>query len=88
MAVIIEMKALKFSLAEIKAILDADEKVDRNLEHAMGDPSAVRELLILINGKLKELENLEENIRAVKGKLCRYAAKIERELAGITGNHG
>lgn len=80
LAAIAKMKKLMFSLEEIQIILAADAQIDKELQQASLDRSAARALLKQLDAKLREVEAMERNIKAVKGELARLAAKVKTAL--------
>lgn len=85
LTVILKMKALMFSLAEIQALLAADAEFDHSLGQGKPDLGAAKALLELVTAKLTEIGALEEKIKAVKATLQGYARKVE-DLLGAGGN--
>jgi DNA-binding transcriptional MerR regulator len=77
-----KMKQLMFSLDEIRALLAADEQVDRSMATGCADVAAMEALLDLVRVKLGEIEAMEDNLRWVKAELERLMAKIEGAMSG------
>lgn len=62
LSAIMKMKALMFSLVEIRA-LSADAAIDQSLRQAKPDPVAIRTLSVLVTAKLEEMDSLEEKLK-------------------------
>jgi DNA-binding transcriptional MerR regulator len=71
-----KMKALLFSLDEIRVILAVDAQVEESLAASAPDQEALKTLLGQIQNKQRQVAAMEENIRSVKAQLSRLEEKI------------
>jgi DNA-binding transcriptional MerR regulator len=77
-----KMKALLFSLDEIRVILAVDAQVEESLAASAPDQEALKTLLGQIQNKQRQVAAMEENIRSVKAQLSRLEEKILTAFPG------